>query len=73
MSRGPSIKSLALCLFFVLQIIAPMTMADDSIAPDTTISNSHQIESLEKIGIHPSGELINGWFLLVFLKLGLKF
>lgn len=57
-----SIKSVTLCLFFILQLMAPMTMADDAQSPPALVTESTQTESLEKINIYPSGELINGWF-----------
>ncbi|MEC8540775.1 MAG: S8 family serine peptidase [Candidatus Thermoplasmatota archaeon] len=62
MSRSPSIKSLALCLFFVLQIIAPMVHSEESSSPNRAVNYSQHLESLENVGIYPSGELINGWF-----------
>lgn len=55
-------KSVTICLFFILQLIAPMTMADDGNPPQIMVDDSDQLESLERIGITPSEEIINGWF-----------
>ena len=62
MSRSLSMKSVTICLFFILQLVAPLTIADGGNPPQVVVGDSEQIDSLDRIGITPSQELINGWF-----------
>jgi len=62
MSRTLSLKSVTICAFFLLQIIAPMTMAQESQLPTTEVAQTDQLEALQSIGIMPSEDLANGWF-----------
>ena len=62
MSRNLSVKSVTICVFFLLQIIAPITIAEENQFPPVIIQQTEQLESLETIGIMPSEELLNGWF-----------
>ena len=60
MSRTLSLKSVTICAFFLLQIIAPMTMAQESQLPTTEVAQTDQLEALQSIGIMPSEDLANG-------------
>ena len=62
MSRTLSLKSVTICAFFLLQIIAPMTMAQESQLPTVEVVQTDQLEALQTIGIMPSEDLANGWF-----------
>ena len=62
MSRTLSLKSVTICAFFLLQIIAPMTMAHESQSPVVEVAQTDQLEALQTIGIMPTEELANGWF-----------
>ena len=62
MSRTLSLKSVTICAFFLLQIIAPMTMAQESQLPAVEVVQTDQLEALQTIGIMPSEDLANGWF-----------
>ena len=62
MSRTLSVKSVTICVFFLLQIIAPVTIAEDTQLPPITIQQTEQLESLKSIGIVPNEDLVNGWF-----------
>ena len=62
MSRNLSVKSVTICVFLLLQIIAPITIAEENQFPPVIIQQTEQLESLETIGIMPSEELLNGWF-----------
>ena len=62
MSRVSSLKSVMICLFFLLQIVAPMAIAEESEIPSTIVEQTEQLEGLNDVGIIPSEELIKGWF-----------
>ena len=62
MSRVASFKSVTICLFFILQIIAPLTIAEQSEVPAIQVDENSHTAALKKIGITPSEQLINGWF-----------
>ena len=62
MSRSLSMKSVTICLFFILQLVAPLTIADGGNPPQVVVGDSEQIDSLDRNRHHPSQELINGWF-----------
>ena len=55
-------KSVTICVFFLLQIIAPVTIAEETQLPPITIQQTEQLESLKSIGIVPNEDLVNGWF-----------
>ncbi|MEC7177780.1 MAG: S8 family serine peptidase [Candidatus Thermoplasmatota archaeon] len=62
MSRTLSMKSVTICVFFLLQIIAPVTIAEETQLPPISIQQTEQLESLKSIGIVPNEDLVNGWF-----------
>ena len=39
-----------------------MVHSEESSSPNRAVNYSQHLESLENVGIYPSGELINGWF-----------
>ncbi|HII62493.1 MAG TPA: hypothetical protein HA279_02640, partial [Candidatus Poseidoniaceae archaeon] len=47
MSRTLSLKSVTICAFFLLQIIAPMTMAQESQLPTIEVVQTDQLEALQ--------------------------
>ena len=61
MSRILSMKSVTICVFFLLQIIAPITIAEETQLPPISIQQTEQL-NLKSIGIVPNEDLVNGWF-----------